>query len=47
LGLKTATVALLANEARFFIYLGYFSGTVLSKTKSVTLHFFFLPFWQK
>ena len=37
----TDTVALFAKEAGFFSDLGCSSGQVLSKTKSVTPHFFF------
>ena len=43
----TDTVALFAKEPRFFSDLGCSSGHVLSKTKSMTPHFFsFLHFWH-
>ena len=38
----TDTVALFAKEAGFFSDLGCTSGQVLSKTKSVTPHFFYI-----
>ena len=38
----TDTVALFAKEAGFFLDLGCSSGQVLSKTKSVTPHLFYI-----
>ena len=38
----TVTVALFAKEAGFFSDLGCSSGQVLSKTKAVTPHFFYI-----